>query len=364
MPEIVNVPTARHGRRKKKRSFASQSTGQQQHSPLPLSSADKKRKAAAAPAPPAKKTRSVLKKSTHRATIATTIQDELDFSPSSPTTPITGRHHRNGAVLQTRKGKGKDSTTQLRRLKGDNGNDLQDGSDETTSSNDSIPVKAAPTGTSLQAMVAAGADGPSSAAAATTRPSRPLLQSLPSLRRAVAVDTRFLDTKEGRDENEAFQMGVAEFLHATSVRPNLVPVAVAWTAFDRQHFGAQQSQMASSSSPAAPLKTSSAKTKSYGKATRNRRLLPQTSGPKSRRPTEKSSMAVQYESFVHNIDMTPQNAVRRMAHQLLANQTAITPPVNYGNKNRSVVSLPKALMAHATWEYFGDLGEWLDDDTV
>jgi hypothetical protein len=204
-------------------------------------------------------------------------------------------------------------------------------------------------------------------------------------RYAVVVDTRFLNTEEGQANFKEFQTGVAEFLYSTSFRPGLVPVAVAWTTFGNRHHACSSSTSIGTSLSSAGRE----RTFSTQSLTRNKQMIMTTTTTpirrqqnkvvvhssvasaarcrgNKRRPTEKSSVVVHYESTSVTDDDSDsdQNIIRRIAFQFLSNTPAmtaavpITPPINNDKKvNRDVISLPKALMAHASWEYYGDLGK-------
>jgi hypothetical protein len=136
-----------------------------------------------------------------------------------------------------------------------------------------------------------------------------------SLRYAVCLDTRYLDTQEGKADQDDLQRGVKGFLQS-SFRRGLNPSITTWTE--------QSDTNASSSSPMRNVRTC---TNNISKRTNSIKIC--------------SGSLVEDE-----IDATTWNG------------TPIRPPINHGNTNRSVVHLPKGLKANNTWKILGDLGTY------
>jgi hypothetical protein len=139
-----------------------------------------------------------------------------------------------------------------------------------------------------------------------------------SLRYAVCLDTRYLDTKEGKADQDDLQLGVKGFLQS-SFRRGLNPSIITWTE--------QSDTNASTSSSSSPMRNVRLCTNNISKRT--------------------NSIRIRSGSLVEDdIDTTTWNG------------TPIRPPINHGNTNRSVVHLPKGLKANNTWKIFGDLGTY------
>jgi hypothetical protein len=163
---------------------------------------------------------------------------------------------------------------------------------------------------------------------------------------AIALDTRYLNTEAGKDDQKDFQQGVKGFLRTTFYRRGFSPSVFTWTeccngnatvlSNDDPDRGIGSG--ATDSKPANKQPTIARKDR--GRRTNNR------SGGESIRNS--STITIVSKSLKDNyLDEILSNV----------NGSSVQPPRSEENtKNRMVTRLPKGLMAESTWDVFGDLG--------
>ena len=143
---------------------------------------------------------------------------------------------------------------------------------------------------------------------------------IPSFHNAIALDTRFVDTIEGREEHERFHLGVVHFLNSTR-SCGLAPTLISWTE-------PRDGPLLSASSPSPSVESLSSMSKSIGINVCSQKLL----------------------SFQEDL----QHAMRRFSH---GTPTRLSNNDVYSNHSSVMDQIPKEHVADTTWALFGDLGK-------
>ena len=171
----------------------------------------------------------------------------------------------------------------------------------------------------------------------------------PWARHAVAVDTRYIDTEEGRTNFQEFQSGVVEFLNSISFRSGLMPIGVACLSSNNEKDTTTDNQ-----------------------TTKSRRLSSDHGIMQKRKNVSNESphVAVEYYESRHGdeqdqfpfTERVPTRAdAQRLVYRFLegAARVPVFPAIYHKNLNIELEAthIPKELTAGKTWKYFGDLGK-------
>ena len=152
---------------------------------------------------------------------------------------------------------------------------------------------------------------------------------------AVAIDTRYIDTEEGKKDQDDFQQMIKHFVQTTFTQRGLSPSVVTSTG---PFIGDDT-----------PLTTT------------NRTIVNKRTTKCSSETRDDSSNHLRRESGESigcnssNIRISSISLNDNNLDEVLLNVRG-TPIIEKKNENRSLASLPKELMANATWDVFSDLG--------
>ena len=245
--------------------------------------------------PPPKKT-SLKKHSKYQPTKNVTTKDPLDFCESSPATS-TSSPSRNISVPNNSKNKNQPKKVAQAKTP--------------TKSTKAQPATISNQKLSRAPIVSSPTKNTSSLSSSS---------SSSSLKHAIAIDTRFLDTKDGQEEHKNFTNSINDFLHS-SLNRGLIPSSISWTQLANEKDETVTNMI--------------------------------TPAPKTKNVNINSMMSnlnVRCESLTkHNLDST------------MYKIAAGTPVHSSDNEfsrdtNAEPVCIPTSLSTNETWNIFGDLG--------